>query len=446
MSENIDCNLSLGVAETGKIGEDIIIGILSIEKENEIKLLINNLLHSEHLVNLMGVPPNQTKNNYNLDQQLMQKFAANLIRNRSVNVAFFRLQPQEQFKLLQEIAVLESQRLYDIGKALDSSNYQYTSKALQLRYQYPKLYYDTFMKTIVQYQALNWIAKETDCGHAKLFKQNIIDERKMAMHIIVNGGAQFSSFQDILNDNLKNFWSDIKTNEGSKFYWNLMVATHGIENACYYYPVVSSIDCVTKILQKNYNAYIFSKSIFHDVTADELLEQKDHVGKSLIDELHEHYLERTGSTFRPPKLWRIGDFSDLGEYELTLPYLMLQKSIKEKKITAREVDDDIENIDRFYQHNNPLERDAFIIGKINDSDKAKIQTLKELEIDGITIIDNELIEEYQALLNSIANHIQQDDCIITNEDQKLILEKITNFEKSDFKKINKVKIPENILS
>ncbi|MHA1531052.1 MAG: hypothetical protein ACTSR6_03545, partial [Candidatus Heimdallarchaeota archaeon] len=56
MSENIDCNLSVGVTETGKIGEDVIIGILSVEKEDEIILLVNNLLYSNHIVNLLGAP------------------------------------------------------------------------------------------------------------------------------------------------------------------------------------------------------------------------------------------------------------------------------------------------------------------------------------------------------------------------------------------------------
>jgi hypothetical protein len=125
---------------------------------------------------------------------------------------------------------------------------------------------------------------------------------------------------------------------------------------------------------------------------------------------------------------------------------MLQKSIKEKRITAREVSDDIDNIQRFYQYNNPLERDAFIVGKIKEKDRAAVEALKELGIEGITIVDDQLIEEYKQLLNEIANYVQKDECIITNESQKLVLEKIAQIEKNDFKKIEKVKIPENILS
>ncbi len=443
MSEIIDCNLSMGVTESGKIGNDILIGILSVEKENELNLLINNLLHSNHIVNLVGNPL--------LDKQLntnninIRKYIANLIRNDKLKIAMFRLEPQEQFKLLQEICILEGQKLYEIGKSLDGTNYQFVSKSLQLRYQYPKLFVDTFIKTAVQYMALNWISKETDCGHAKLFKQNIAEERKMALHIIVNGGPQFSSYQDLLNDNLKNYWSDIKTAEASTFYWNLMVATHGISNAKYFYPVVSSIDVITSKINSNVEVFLNNGDILHNVTSEDIISQKDHVGKSLLEILHEHHLERTGSTFRPPKLWQIGDFSDLGEFGLTLPYLMLQNSIKEKKITAREVDDDTANIERFYQYNNPLDRDAFIVGKTTSKDTEKIAALKELGIEGITIQDDQIVEEYQTLLNEIANYIQNDDCIISNEDQKQILGKIVNFEKEDFKKINKIKIPIDIL-
>ncbi len=445
MSENIDCNLSLGVTETGKIGEDVIIGILSIEKEHEIILLLNNLLYSNHIVNLLGLPETKSKSSPKLDPLNAKKYIANLIRNKCVNLALFRFQPKEQFKLLQEISILEGQKLHEVGKSLDSSNYQYVAKALQLRYQYPKLFMDTFIKSIIQYLALNWIAREADCGHAELFKQNILDERRMALHIIVNGGPKFSSYQDLLNENLKNFWSNIKTTEASTFYWNLMVATHGIKNANHYYPVVSSIDFITEEMNSNLDAFLYSGNTLQDITADEILSKTDHIGKSLLEVLHESYLERTGSTFRPPKLWRIGDFSNLGEYEITLPYLMLQKSIKEKKITAREVDDDINNIERFYQYNNPLERDAFIIGKIKEADKEKIYTLKEFGIEGTTIIDESLVEEYRALLNDIANFVQNDECIISSEDQKSVLEKIASFEKADFKKIAKTKIPENIL-
>jgi len=444
MSENIDCNLSLGVTETGKIGKDIIIGILSIEKENEIKLLVNNLLYSNHIVNLVGKP--DIKNKATLEPNVTKKYVANLIRNDSLKLALFRIQPKEQFKLLQEISILEGQRLYEIGKSLDSSSYQYIGKALQLRYQYPKLFIDTFMKSIIQYLALNWMIRETDCGHAELFKQNIMDESKMALHIIVNGGPQFSSYQDLLNDNLKNFWAKIKTSEASTFYWNLMVATHGIHNAKYFYPVVSSIDFVTSGINSNLDTFLYSGNILHDVTAEEIISHKDHVGKSLLEVLHESYLERTGSTFRPPKLWRIGNFENLGEYELTLPYLMLQKSIKEKRITARQVEDNTDNIERFYQYNNPLDRDAYIIGDITEKDEAKIQALKELGIEGTTIHEELLQEEYRILLNDIANYVQCDDCIITNEDQKAILGKIAKFEKDDFKKIKKVKIPSNILT
>lgn len=445
MSENIDCNLSVGVTETGKIGEDIIIGILSVEKEHEIILLVNNLLYSNHIVNILGVPDGKKTKAAKLDPQIPERYIANLMRNNKVSLSLFRIQPHEQFKLMQEISILEGQKLYEIGKSLDSSNYQYISKALQLRYQYPKLFVETFVKSLIQYLALNQIVKEADCGHAELFKQNIIEERRMALHIIVNGGPQYSSYQDILNENLKNFWNNIKTTEASKFYWNLMVATHGIQNAKSYYPVVSTVDFVTAKMNTNINNFLYSGNTLQDITAESILTQTDHVGKSILEELHEHYLERTGSTFRPPKLWRIGEFKDLGEYELTLPYLMLQKSIKEKKITAREVDDDIKNIERFYQYNNPLERDAFIVGKIKEKDKDKIEALRDLGIEGTTIVDESLIEEYRTLLNDIGNFVQQDDCIITSEDQKAVLGKIAAFEKTDFKKINKVKIPANVI-
>ncbi|MBN1328608.1 MAG: hypothetical protein JXA54_03960 [Candidatus Heimdallarchaeota archaeon] len=445
MSENIDCNLSMGVTESGKIGNDIMIGVLSVEKENELNLLVNNLLHSNHIVNLVGNPLNTNNKTNKIDKSIAKKYIANLIRNNKLKIAMFRLQPREQFRLLQEICILEGQKLYEIGKSLDTTNYQFVGKALQLRYQYPKLFVDTFIKTVVQYMALNWVSKETECGYAELFKQNIAEERKMAMHIIVNGGPQFSSYQDLLNDNLKNYWSDIKTAEGSTFYWNLMVATHGISNAKYFYPVVSSIDLITSEVNSNVEAYFHNGNILHDITSEDILSKKDLIGKSLLEVLHEQYLERTGSTFRPPKLWQIGNFSDLGEFGLTLPYLMLQKSIKEKKITAREVDDDVSNIERFYQYNNPLDRDAFIIGQVTDKDNEKITALKDLGIEGITIQESQIVEEYQTLLNDIANYIQCDDCIISNEDQKQILAKIANFEKEDFKKINKIKIPNSIL-
>ncbi|NHJ05166.1 MAG: hypothetical protein EAX90_10095 [Candidatus Heimdallarchaeota archaeon] len=442
MSENIDCNLSIGVTDSGRIGEDILVGVLSIDKDDELCLLVNNLLISDHIVNVCG---NNNEKKTPLKEEISKQYISKLIRNQSVKIAIFRIQPLEQFKLLQEITILEGQKLHEIGRSIDSSNFQYIGKALQLRYQYPKLFVETFIKSILQYMALNWFIKENNCGHADLFKQNIKNEKKMALHIIVNGGPQFSSFQDILNENLKNFWSSIKTSESSKFYWNLMVATHGIHNACDYYPVVSTINHVAEKLNGKLDNFIYSKETFCDITADEIINQKDHVGKSLVEILHDSYLERTGSTFRPPKLWRIGDFSDLGEYELTLPYLMLQKSIKEKRITAREVDDDIDSIERFYTYNNPLDRDAFLVGKIKNKEIEKISLLKEQGIEGITIINEELVDEYRTLLNGIANFVQKDECIITNEDQKIILEKIAAFEKNDFKKIEKVKIPENIV-
>ncbi|MHA1156352.1 MAG: hypothetical protein ACTSQK_09615 [Candidatus Heimdallarchaeota archaeon] len=444
MSENIDCNLSIGVTDSGSLGQDILVGMLSIEKENEISLLVNNLLFSDHIVSICP-PANLNDKKPEKKQEVSQKYLSKMIRNRTAKIALFQIQPLEQFKLLQEISVLEGQRLHEIGRSIDSSNFNYIGKSLQLRYQYPKAYIDTLIKSVLQYMALNWFIKENGCGHAQLFKENINNERKMAMHIIVNGGAHNSSYQDLLNDNLKNMWASIKTDESSKFYWNLMVATHGIQNACDYYPVVSSIDYMAKKINSNLDNFIYSSDMFREITAEEIIEQKDHVGKSLLEVLHESYLDRTGSTFRPPKLWRIGDFSDLGEYELTLPYLMLQKSIQEKKITAREVDDNIENIQRFYSYNNPLERDAFLVGKIKDKDKEKINILKEHGIQGLTIIDEDLVAEYRLLLNNIASYVQQDECIITNEDQKSVLEKIAAIEKKDFKKITKIKIPSNIL-
>jgi hypothetical protein len=444
LSENIDCNLSLGVTGTGSIGSDIIIGILSVEKCHEINLLVNNLLHSNHIVNVLGKPNAKTAKELKPDST--KKYIANLLRNQNIKLSLFRLQPFEQFKLLHEISILEGKKLYDIGKSLDSSNFQYIGKAFQLRYQYPKLFIETFIKSIIQYIALDWLLKKSHCGHAELFKENIEVERRMALHIIVNGGPQYSAYQDILNDNLKNFWSDIKTNQASTFYWNLMVATHGITNASYFYPVVSSIDFVSNQLSTNIDSFLFSGNTLYDITAEEILKQKDHIGKSLLEVLHEHYIERTGSTFRPPKLWRIGDFNQLGEYELSLSYLMLQKSIKEKKITAREVCNDVDNIQRFYQYNNPLDRDAFIVGKIKESDNDAIEALKELGIEGLTVNDEQLTEEYKQLLNEIANYVQNDECIITSENQKIVLEKIAKIEKEDFKKIAKVKIPANVLS
>ena len=224
-----------------------------------------------------------------------------------------------------------------------------------------------------------------------------------------------------------------------------MVATHGINQANKYYPVVTGIDFMLNEIYSNYDLFLYSNNTIRDVTAEEILNQKDHVGKSILDELHSHYIERTGSTFRPPKLWRIGEFDKLGEYDLTLPYLMLRKSIKEKKITAREVDNQTDKIERFYQYNNPLDRDAFLVGKISAKDDEKITLLKELGIEGLTIIDEDLLSEYRTMLNDIANYVDCDECVITKEDQKMVLEKITKIEKSDFKKIDKISIPENII-
>jgi hypothetical protein len=123
---------------------------------------------------------------------------------------------------------------------------------------------------------------------------------------------------------------------------------------------------------------------------------------------------------------------------------MLQKSIKEKRITAREVDDDIENIERFYQYNNPLDRDAFLVGQIDDDHLEIIDLLKEQGIEGITAIDQDLIDEYRLILDSIRNFVQKDECIISQKDQKEILKKIDNIEKKDFKRIDKISIPEII--
>ncbi|MHA1503991.1 MAG: hypothetical protein ACTSPT_02235 [Candidatus Heimdallarchaeota archaeon] len=445
MSENIDCNLSIGVTETGTIGKDIFIGILSINKDDEEKLLLNNLLYSNHIVNVLGDSDTGKKSKTAIDATESKKFITNLLRNENISINLFRIQPQEQFKLLQEISILEGQRLYDLGKALDSSNYQYLGKSLQLRYQYPKNYIDTFVKSLVQYLALMWVIKENGCGHADLFKDNILAERRMALHILVNGGPQFSSYQDILNENLKNFWSAIKTKESSKFYWNLMIATHGINHANKYYPVVTSIDYILKEMQSNYDLFLYSENTIKDITAEEILGQKNHVDKSILEELHLHYMERTGSTFRPPKLWRIGKFDKIGEYNLTLPYLMLRKSIKEKKITAREVDNQTDKIDRFYQYNNPLDRDAFLVGEITAKDDEVISVLKELGIEGLTIIDEDLLTEYKILLNDLTNYIECDECIISTEDQKRVLDKLAKIEKTDFKKIDKISIPENII-
>lgn len=445
MSENIDCNLSIGVTETGTIGEDIFIGILSLNKDDEEKLLLNNLLYSNHIVNVLGNSTDGKKSKTAIDSAESKRFITNMIRNNNMSINIFRFQPQEQFKLLQEISILEGQRLYDLGKALDSSNFQYLGKSLQLRYQYPKVYIDTFIKSLIQYLALMWVIKENGCGHADLFKDNILEERRMALHIIVNGGPQFSSYQDILNDNLKNFWSDIKTKQSSKFYWNLMVATHGINHANKYYPVVTGIDYIVRELHTNYDVLLYSENTIKDITAEEILGQKDHVGKSILEELHLHYMERTGSTFRPPKLWRIGKFDKIGEYDLTLPYLMLRKSIKEKKITAREVDNQTEKLDRFYQYNNPLDRDAFLIGEITAKDDEVISLLKELGIEGLTIIDEDLLAEYKILLNDLTNYVGCDECIISKEDQKSVLDKLAKIEKNDFKKIDKISIPDNII-
>ena len=71
--------------------------------------------------------------------------------------------------------------------------------------------------------------------------------------------------------------------------------------------------------------------------------------------------------------------------------------------------------------------------------------LKELLIEGSYANDERLVEEYQSLLNELAEYVQSDECIITSEDQKNILKKIANFEKTDFKQLTNLKIPNNLL-
>ncbi|MEA2071018.1 MAG: hypothetical protein U9O98_06980 [Asgard group archaeon] len=439
MSENIDCNLSVGVTATGKIGRDIIVGVISIDKEEEVKLLANNLIHSSHMINIVGKDYEKNVEKL-LTKEKTKQYITSLLRNDAAEIKIFRLQPKEQFQLLQAISILEGKKLYEIGKSIDGSNYQYHAKALQMRYHYPKTYLDVFMKSLVQYFALNYLIKQKECGHVKLFKNNIKKEQKMALHIIVNGGAHFSCYQDLLNDNLKHYWDSIKTDQASTFYWNLMVATHGISQASIWYPIVSSIDFLVQSLSENLDSFLYTNNTLIDVTADQIEEQKDLLGKSMIDVLHDLYLERTGSTFRSPKLWRIGDFSNLGEYELALPYLMLQKSIKEKRITAREVDDEVKAIDKFYEYNNPLDRDAYVIGRINEEHHEIISKLEELGIDGMTILDNELVNEYRNLLDNICDHVENGECIISKKDQELLLKRLDKIQKRDFKTIESIEI------
>ena len=107
LSENIDCNLSIGVTETGTIGKDIFIGVLSIDKDDEVKLLLNNLLYSNHIVNIIGNSNGGSTGKKPIDPLEAKKLVTNLIRNNSIHINIFRFQPQEQFKLLQEISILE---------------------------------------------------------------------------------------------------------------------------------------------------------------------------------------------------------------------------------------------------------------------------------------------------------------------------------------------------
>ena len=84
LSENIDCNLSIGVTETGTIGKDIFIGILSINKDDEEKLLLNNLLYSNHIVNVLGKFDDEKKGKTTFDSADSKKFITNMIRNNPI--------------------------------------------------------------------------------------------------------------------------------------------------------------------------------------------------------------------------------------------------------------------------------------------------------------------------------------------------------------------------
>jgi len=86
----------------------------------------------------------------------------------------------------------------------------------------------------------------------------------------------------------------------------------------------------------------------------------------------------------------------------------------------------LDKIDRFYQYNNPLDRDAFLVGEITAKDDEVISVLKELGIEGLTIIDEDLLTEYKILLNDLTNYIECDECIISTEDQKRVLDKLAN--------------------
>jgi hypothetical protein len=74
-----------------------------------------------------------------------------------------------------------------------------------------------------------------------------------------------------------------------------------------------------------------------------------------------------------------------------------------------------------------------------------ISILKDLNIEGQTIVDEDLLEEYKILLYDLTNYIECDECIISTEDQKRVLDKLAKIEKTDFKKIDKINIPENII-
>jgi len=231
MSLNIEIN---GVDEAGRIGENIIFTRVSVERDFEINLLLNNLSYFNQLI-----PNKNDVKGY--DKKRLGRYAREIIETETFKTAIYKMRHESQVLLLRCLYSYLSEDLFRLRREVlslfETKDWRVIQTALDSlnRFKRKGIFAESFVKAFGMKKVVEDLGKNYLQRYQSIEKLSSVSGPKIIVQI--DGGFPFAFW-----------WKDILKNTESGLVKGKCLIT-GVTNGDKYYPTMATAGAISNILR-----------------------------------------------------------------------------------------------------------------------------------------------------------------------------------------------------
>jgi len=308
----------IGIDEAGRIGDYIIFTRASVERDNEINLLLRNLEHfGKIILNKKDISGYEVKNLMNYVRDISDDevidISISIMRHRTQNLLLGIL-----FSFLSDDLFRTRGELIELFQAKDWSIIQRTLNSLN-RFKRRFIYAESFVKAF----GMKKIAEEV--GRRLLREYGSIEQLSKddaPMTIIqIDGGFPFAFW-----------WDDLLHSDSGLVFGKALIT--GITNGDSYYPTISTAGTISEILLKHpEKQYMFP--------VKELTVEPSEIYDENMPRFYSKHSEALGRAVYQHRILLIGSFND--DLLCCIPYLKHLKEQRKKTFEVWTIDSTMQN-------------------------------------------------------------------------------------------------------